>query len=96
MPRRSHTEEQIPAGASAGGARREGRPWAQPAQPSVGPVPMPIYTWGVPEGWSFQQVLMQNPKLNAQLQANPNLLCDLNWRRSHPQFNDYMSAKPNV
>lgn len=44
----------------------------------------------------FNSFLGGHPNLAAQLQANPNLINDPAFRRSHPALNQYLATHPNV
>lgn len=44
----------------------------------------------------FNSFLGGHPNLAAQLQANPNLINDPAFRRSHPALNAYLASHPNV
>ncbi len=69
---------------------------AAQAAPFFNPGSLPLLSWGVPQGNSFQNFLSTHPNVAAQLQSNPNLLYDPNWRHQHPDLQRYVGDHKQV
>ena len=61
---------------------------------SAAPLWAQVSAWqafnGVPNGQRWQSFVQHHPQIAKELQSNPNLLWDPNWRRQHPELGQWI------